>query len=374
MRATELEIFADSLCASEREADPFINRGHGMAALTLFEASRTFSNDNYLASANRHLSLAMEQLDQLPLSNSLYRGVTGLGWIVKKYYNQIDGDWKSEFLVDLDVHLADGISDSENLNIDVVDGLAGIMIYANASGEAPRTNAYKALRSSIRDAIPGYLDRFLELSESKPKAYSNLGVAHGIPGLLTQCANFVTECTESGHLVASIGVAFDALWSHAVETDDAAWFPHFSFQTTPARLAWCYGSLGHYVAFDRARRISARQNGRCEKIMQGIRRQYSTNDGIRDASVCHGHAGLLALKAAIDSEAANQLAPLVEVAEQRTREAFIASDAGVAILYATENGMSPCRNFLEGAAGCALALGSLETKSKSNWLDLLGYN
>lgn len=374
MPETALELFADFLCDAPCEDDPFINRGHGMAALTLFEASSLSSEARYIRFANHHLERAVELIDRLPLSNSLYRGVTGLGWVVKKYYRQVNHDWKSGFLIDLDSHLADGVSDSENLNIDVVDGLAGIMIYANARGQAPLTKSHKLLNDAIRLAIPKYLERFLLVKDAKPKAYTNLGMAHGIPGLLTQCARFIENDDSSDHLIPLLRLAFDRLWSHANEVDDIAWFPHFVSQTAPARLAWCYGSLGLYVAFDRASRIFASPNSRCESLLHGIQKQYSMQDGIRDASVCHGHSGLLAFSVAVGTEANKQLAPIVEAATEKTRQALIENDENMAVMYASAGGIARCRNLLEGTAGCVLALNSLHTTSQSNWMDLLGYN
>lgn len=369
---------AEAFCEPTKDRDPFINRGLSLHSLVLFESHARFGLVKHLEFARVKLRAALEELESRPLSTSLYRGVTGLGWLVRSYYSEIDEDWTGTLIDDLNAHLVDGLSSTKNPGIDVVDGIAGITLYSisGVSVDAPRgQELLDVLHSSLLGCVGGYV---LKDSSRLSDAYRNLGLAHGVPGLLLS-AVLVTE--KLGRAPDPVLIdAFEKLWSHALIEGESASFPHVEGQSGAARLAWCYGNLGLWSVFNAVSRVDPRFKSYCDQIMRAIVTQFESGNGaLVDSCICHGHAGIVAFasfarRQGVSGELRAQLdAALAESAKTTMNSISDWKIGPPTTAHVQADKQTSLTNFLEGSAGCALALSAIKDNKAPRWEKLLGY-
>ncbi|WP_327591688.1 lanthionine synthetase C family protein [Streptomyces chartreusis] len=211
-----------------------------------------------------------------------------------------------------------------------------------------------------------------------------LGLAHGIAGTLA----VLCHIQLAGHRHPGLGEAIERLASCLVHhrrpapTGRHTWPRHVRIthegQARPARpdapLSWRYGDTGIAVALDLAGRALKRPD-LCRRAVQAatvtvLRREHPVQ---RDAGLCHGWAGLLAVvdHALPSTPWARGVADLAarHVLEQYRPEA--------PFCFRSDLGPSPKRHddpgFLTGAAGIALALHAYGTQSPphTRWPALL---
>src|SRR5262249_52458102 len=133
----------------------------------------------------------------------------------------------------------------------------------------------------------------LESRKKFPRGYYNLGVAHGVPGVIALLG-----------LVCAAGIAraearrlLDCAVTWLLTQQGPGGFPHWiepQVAASPARLAWCYGDPGVASALlCAARHVTEPDWERAAVVIahQAARRPVAQS-GVRDAGLCHGAAGL----------------------------------------------------------------------------------
>lgn len=200
-----------------------------------------------------------------------------------------------------------------------------------------------------------------------PGGHANLGAAHGITGVLA----LLGQAARRGVTVAGHHEAIHTILTHLdtwqQESEDGPWWPeHLTLdaldsgqphQSEAARPSWCYGTPG----IARAGQIAAIAVGDLERqrvFENALHRCLSDPaqlERITDTSLCHGWAGLFQTtwRAAQDSDSPALLAHLPHLAQKLSGHAHAAVDAG----------------FLEGGAGAALALMTVQTdrRPRTRW-------
>jgi lantibiotic modifying enzyme len=130
-----------------------------------------------------------------------------------------------------------------------------------------------------------------------PRGYYNLGVAHGIPGVIA----FLGDACEAGiarELAAPmLEGAVQWLLRRRLPATEVASFPNYVAPTTDERefkLAWCYGDLGIAVTLLRAARATgnAQWEAAAIEIARRAALRPAQGSGVHDASLCHGAAGV----------------------------------------------------------------------------------
>jgi Lanthionine synthetase C-like protein len=370
---------ADGIQAPQTYSSPFLGQGSVLNSIVLTEAGELRARDEDIVAAAQHLRHGMQMLDAMPLSSSLYRGITGFGWAVQTFPKPEFFPERDELLCDLDELLADGVEVTRNPNIDLINGLAGIAVYALSRGNQEASS--KGLWSALDQAFCDYLRGWSPGAHYPEKsAANNLGVAHGVPGLLAVGAVACAKGWMSESAMRTISAGFETLWSNARRQDGHFCYPVYDSAPKRARLAWCYGSLGIAAAFRHAIALDAANAERFESMVASSLQQYASGDhGIRDASLCHGEAGValsleyLAQGSSLSSEIRGA------VREQSLRASRIALDSERrdmgegAYLHSTAEGMKVLPSFLEGGAGVALAIVSAYAERPRPWMALLGY-
>ncbi len=372
LRPALLDALASHLSPANVEVSPYLNRGSSLDAIVLFEAGLKSGDRNYIESANEKLASAMLQMESLPLSTSLYRGVTGVGWILKAYADLVADDHANEFIEDLDCHLIDGLSESRNIGIDIVDGLAGLIIYAtqNSNLESQVSIVLKErLIATSAECLNRYLGDVLE--KNAASSYHNLGFAHGIPGLLA-CITALKGSPGFESIEDRLSSAAEKLWLERIESNVGFDFPSASGMESPARMAWCYGLPGIALLYSEISKINSKFNEYLMALLRSFQPKLeSVGHGLVDASLCHGSAGLSLISNYLFAGQPVSC-NFIEGVEIAARAAVHWDDGGAP--YCTPLIGGKCirfNSFLEGTAGTVLAL-ECDENSQRRWARLLG--
>jgi len=134
--------------------------------------------------------------------------------------------------------------------------------------------------------------------ELAPNGYYNLGLAHGVPGVIA----LLGQAYGAGIARAQVGPllegAIDWLLAQKLTSSGAhSMFPSWAGPCTGSddcRLAWCYGDAGIAAALLSAARGARepRWERKALEIAIGAARRAPETAGVFDVSVCHGAAGL----------------------------------------------------------------------------------
>jgi hypothetical protein len=346
---------------------PFLSAGEAGQALVMADAAIALNNQTIAKAAKSKLDSAIRGLDYHALSTSLYSGVTGVGFAVAL----LGGDGSNLFLDDLDDLLADAIASSSRPNLDIINGIGGLLTYGVARCKKGRPSA------RFCDAIQGAVGRFLNNGSSTYQpTMLDLGVGHGLAGVLMACcASLEYGIIGEGHL-AHLRAGFDDLWGNCINSRFGMVLPNHRGAAGHSRVAWCYGSLGGTAAFVRACEFFPENVGRAEELLKCALSQFdSPFHGIVDASVCHGWAGnaLLFDFLSRSSYLGTQRDAARCAAERCIQEVLrIATEKGNIFPFRTRSGHRITTGLLEGNTGVASALVAAQRGYTPEWAAMLG--
>ncbi len=244
---------------------------------------------------------------------SLWQGLLGVSWCYDHLEGRLfeaedDSEDAEEESSDADALLAHYLTHAgANEVYDLIQGLAGFGV-ACLEG-LPRPGARRGLDLVLDRLLSSYesLDHgigwftppeFLPewQRELAPDGYYNLGVAHGMPAVVTLLAG----CLGAGIRVAELMPVLDGLveWILAQRGPQGfpSWVPKGRPAQKAARLAWCYGDPGVTAALMAAGRAVGKQSWQdaaadvaCRAAARGMDPELA---GVRDAGICHGAAGV----------------------------------------------------------------------------------
>jgi hypothetical protein len=311
-----VEAIADSVRAGWSAAgDPETVGGPslagGAAGLAVLFAYRTDARSGAEdeAAAGRWLEQAINAVSAQPMEASLYGGLTGVGWAAAHLRKLLPGLDQPDVNEEIDETLLEHLSQSPwRADYDLIGGLVGFGVYALE--RLPEPTAVACLERVI-DHLAQTAERHSErvtwwtdpawlipsTREKCPRGYYNLGLAHGVPGViaLLGCACAAGVAADKARPLLDGAVC----WFLAQQRTDGAdgAFPCWvgpDLPPAPARLAWCYGDLGLAVALLWAARCVGQADW--ERAALAIARRAAgrppEQSGVVDAGLCHGAAGV----------------------------------------------------------------------------------
>lgn len=344
-------------------------------------------------------------IDLAPGSRSyvgLFGGLSGLGWTVE-HISHVLGAFEagSDELGD------DGQQDDCDLNEDIdafifarlqtedwrdsydlISGLVGLGVYFLE--RLPRESAVRGLQ-----AILNHLERKAEDSdrgvtwhtptellpawqrEVAPAGYYNLGVAHGIPGIiyvLDQLASVEIEKERADRLLSG---AVQWVLAQRRPLGSKSWFSGWLPASEPADsgLSWCYGDLGRVAILLQVSRRIGRTEWRqtaLDLLDQCLNRSFE--GGPVDAPLCHGAVGLAHLYNRLyQSERDLRCRDLALLWFNRALEMWSPGKGigGYLAFFKADPKSEPSwesnPDFLDGSLGIALALLAALTPIEPGW-------
>lgn len=276
--------------------------------------------------------------------NSLFSGTAGLlialkdaltfygSQTVKQWYISRAQDYFNELLAEPPHDPSMGYTFDE---YDLISGAAGHLRALSLLYEDFHTNReYLACLAIVREALleasqvqedgfpncrimPG--DYYLENAIELPEGYINLGLAHGIPSVLSALA----EASIAGAIALekpSLSHSLNLLMNSSVgaSLDWPSGFGLGGFEnslTSTHRVAWCYGTPGVSLSFKLLAECS-QDLGLMRFARQSMRHalsQEKRTSGLISPTFCHGEAGVVTSAIAILGRNTNDLdASLIE--------------------------------------------------------------
>lgn len=282
---------------------------HGYAARMQAESlhhnvAKTGGGQDHVASTRSCLQRATAHAAEHPGSASLYGGLAGVGWALAHLQDRVTGVDCADELAEIDQAILEHLEQSPwPQTYDLVDGLVGFGVYALerglSAGAACLERVIDRLAEMAEDRPDGITwvshQEWLPLEYRKryPVRHYNLGLAHGVPGVvaLLGCA-----CT-AGVAVAKARTLLEGTVRWLLARQMPQGFPSgisAEHGGRPARLAWCYGDPGVAAALLWASRCVAEPDWEREALAIARRAagRPAEQSGVVDAGLCHGAAGL----------------------------------------------------------------------------------
>jgi hypothetical protein len=308
----------------------------GLAGRALFFAYLSEARGDAGSSAlvDRHLDHAVETLATADTHAALWSGFVGVAWVSQHVRGRfLDPEHDEDPNAAIDEMLSELLARSPWAGeYDLIGGLAGHCVYG-----LERLN-----RPVGRELLAHAVARIAELAQPRaggitwhqpperlqpwrlaecPRGLYDLGVAHGVPALITVLAGACAAGVAEGRARALVDGA--VRWLLGQRRDGPAAFPSWIHDAGErhARLAWCYGDPGVAVALLAAARAvdePAWAEAALEIGRRAARRGHDEREaerlGVHDAGLCHGSIGLALLFHRLWQDARD---PLFALAAQR---------------------------------------------------------
>ena len=385
----EIEHGLDRYLASGDAALDDVTGGYAGAALFYGYLHAASANAGAADRALEALERSTSALAERQLLPALYSGFLGVGWVVTHLMRDVfEGD--PALAEEIDDALRQLLTNVEDkLTYELVYGLVGYGTYLIERlpdpGAAALLGRVIDLLDESRDASgvwhsdPGWMSPWQR--EQMPRGCYNLGVAHGIPGVIGFLAAAQREGLDDPRLAR---FAEDAVpWTLAQKWDQpSSLFPAFipiGGEPYPTRTAWCYGDLGVAAVLLSAAQSFGRDDWKREAlaIARVAARRSPEEAMVKDAGLCHGSTGLAHLfnrmaQASGDDELRDAAERWIRIALNMRRPG-----QGLAGLLSwvdiTENGKTVAwewktePGFLSGVAGIGLGLLAAVTDLEPAW-------
>ena len=380
-------------------ASLYLAGGDAGVCLFLFAAADSLELSFYREVAQAKLNRAIERAAIGDLDIGFFVGITGLAWVMQLAHRHsatgIDAAaYLSEYIdpcTDVDDVLINLLGSESNwVPFDLVDGIAGIAIYALERLPLPKAKTLLVLcvdrlrRSRIdtpfgaawpvqRDRLPSYaLDTY-------PPGTFPLGMAHGLAGVIGVMARILTEAPDitGVETLLESGVAF--LLHHRYATDAAGWFPRLAIDGKPVgtagEVSWCWGDTGAAAALLLAAR--AMRDDNLERVaVETVKRLAVMEPPLgpyMDSCLCHGWAGTAHMFNYFFQATGEELFAIGAKSWMSTvlnHANHLEHVGGLRFKVAKRSGeltMSSCSGLLMGSAGVGLALLAAIGQAEPHW-------
>lgn len=305
VRRIVFQVGSDSIGPSSRErADGSLTGGEAGLALYRFNAF-ALTGDRYQQDlAQTHLDKAIRCLSLLPMTASLYRGFTGITWLIAHLSGRfLDADHYSTS--EIDETLLRYIETDSCPSFDLASGLIGIGVYFLERLPDPRATAGVELitenlsRRAIREGDRSrWITPAMLLTPEKqlahPSGMTDLGMAHGLSGVIAFLSQVVRSNIGISVARPLLAAAVHELLAARI-TGSVSEFPYWlETRGDTSRLAWCYGDLSAALSLYTAGKITD-ENEWCDVALQTARRAATRpqmTSGVGGAGLCHGSAGI----------------------------------------------------------------------------------
>lgn len=289
-----------------------VSLANGMAGIAIFYAAlyKATSDDHWLCLARRYVGEAVIAMASVGTRCSLYEGYVGVAW-ASRFLDSFCGSLtEEEKYGDIENailrHL--GVKE-EHLNYDVMSGIVGIGLYgmAAASHESGVECINRVIDRLISNVVEekglptwsAYRSVHRERDGSGNRRHSyNLGMAHGVPSIISFLAKALGDGHHPGGLREIVGGSISWLMAQAFESPRGSMFPGYIDEgriPVASRLSWCYGDLSVAMCILQAASHLHAAAWRSEaiEIALGTLGRCGKSERIIGPAFCHGSAGIM---------------------------------------------------------------------------------
>jgi len=343
--------------------------------------------------AAQFLEHAIKAVSTEQIGPSLYEGFAGIAWVTEHLQTQLMDQNDEDANEEIDEVLKGFLHQSQWLDdYDLISGLVGYGVYALE--RLPRPAAVTCLERVI-----DHLDRNAEHNSDGitwltppelipphqladcPEGYYNLGLAHGVPGVIALLGQACAVGIASDKARPLLDGAVAWLLRQKLpdgESTFSSWLVP-GVKSNSCRVAWCYGDAGLSAAL----LIAARSVGNSaweDEAINIVRRaalRAPESAGVVDAGLCHGAAGLAHIYNRMFQATGDPLFKESSVFWFERTLALRRPGQGVAGFSAFRpdedgnEGWVDDPGILTGAAGIALSLLSATTDIEPKWDQML---
>lgn len=359
---------------------------YARAALFFHELERCAPELAASGLADGFLERSLEKVAQRPLPLSLHGGLLEVAWILGDYSDDDDA------CADVDSLVLEQLQGNAPRSYDLVSGLVGMGLYGIRGSGTQRGQAIvgAVLAELLNRAVEveGGLAFHTSASDipppqrvRAPHGYFNLGIAHGVAGVIA-LASAACELGIEGGTARHLAQRCGSFLRQTLESNHACWIASTSDGTPsdvrePANIAsWCYGVSGTCSALAHA----------AAQLDDPALLQWSVDQfclaveggpaaGLRGGCVCHGHASVAL--AAIRLAQLCPDAPKLRNVAQTSLLRLLEARGDAAGLGGFEGGAGTVRHadasLLEGSVGIGLTLITALSGVRSSWGGLLGW-
>ena len=383
----------DAIVRDIRAADPSDSPSDlagGSAGIAMFFAYLGQARDSddgeseHQKEAERWLEASIQGLSTQPYGPALHGGYAGVGWAAS---HLCDEETASEVCSVVDEALLQVLATpAADRDYDFIAGLAGIGLYG-------LTAAPTATRDQVRTTV---LDQIEQLAVSDlgglawytpptllpqwqreicPEGYFNLGLGHGVPGIIGTLAGYVSSGIDVPRATRLLEGAVHWMLAAGEPRDHGRWaaWRGVGAGTEPARLAWCYGDPGVVAPLLMAARACGRDDWEREArgVLDLMVGRPHERAGIVDGGMCHGAGGLAHIYNRLGRATGNQGA--LESARHWFRHLFTLARPGEGVggflMYRGNETpqWAPDLGLLNGGAGIGLALLGAVSAVEPSW-------
>jgi lantibiotic modifying enzyme len=259
--------------------------------------------------AEHFLDGAVDAVAVMPMEPSLFGGFTGVAWATAHLDGRLFHAQAEDPNTAVDKALGTCLAQSPWAgDYDLVSGLVGIGVYALTRLSYPTA---RAILAQVIDRLDETAERgrqgitWLTPPERLPphhrkvypRGHYNLGVAHGVPGVIALLAGAWAAGVARKTAERLLEGAVDWLLAQRLPAANPSRFPSWVGPGTapqPARSAWCYGDPGIACTLLLASRVLGEPSWEREALALAhhAAARSPQSAGVRDAGLCHGAAGL----------------------------------------------------------------------------------
>lgn len=369
-----------------------LSLGYGLAGIALAHVSldRLFPQAGHDEGAESALENAITELAKRSLRPGLYGGFTGLAWVAT-YLDQKQHP-QNDRCASIDDALIEYLDSSPWTEpFDLIEGLVGLGVYAlerlpRRSGRRLTASVVRRLAETSCQRDPGIAwrsdPRWVPRKwRRQPHPEWNLGVAHGVPGIIGFLGRVVAADVDAATRKKARAMLEKAVvWLLAQELPKRA-IGGFAtaampgIPLAPAPLAWCYGDPGIAATLLLAARGAREPAWRRAAVRIGLRAAARSRaaSGVIDTGMCHGTAGVAHVFHRLYLGTGQKRfgeASRVWFSHTLAKRKVGRGFAGFRAHLPDDTGSLRWRtdpSFLTGAAGIALALAAAITDDEPHW-------
>lgn len=259
--------------------------------------------------AEHFMDGAADAVATVTMEPSLYCGFTGVAWVAAHLEGRLFDASGEDSNAAVDGVLGTYLVHSPWVgDYDLVSGLVGIGAYALERISYPTA---RAILARVIDRLDETAERHKEgitwLTPPEllppdhrkvcPRGHYNLGVAHGVPGVIALLAGACAAGVAHTTAMRLLEGAVEWLLSQRLPATSPSRFPSWvgpGLTALPARSAWCYGDPGIACTLLLAARALGEPAWEREALALAhhAAARPPQSAGVRDAGLCHGAAGL----------------------------------------------------------------------------------